>query len=171
MNAFTKIISTMYIRNKLFFTRSANFVLSKCYYVPLEADDLISNCLQELIIIAEKFENKNERSLEQLLFSSTKFIMYSYCRSYTNRNNEILNNYINFDLIENYQGNNYNVPNLNIDYLSDYQKNIINDLFENKIKTRNVALKYNTTSTSINREIEKIRQIIKIKLDNTIDNT
>jgi len=97
--------------------------------------------------------------------------MYSYCRSYTNRNNEILNNYINFDLIENYQGNNYNVPNLNIDYLSDYQKNIINDLFENKIKTRNVALKYNTTSTSINREIEKIRQIIKIKLDNTIDNT
>lgn len=177
MDIYSKIVATMYAKNKIFFMKTAKFVLSNFYYVPLENEDLISNCLHELIIIAKTLNNKstkntklskkNEKTVEIHLFSKVKYIMYSYCRSYSNHNNSILNNYIEYDLVDNLQGSTYDSSNLNIDYLSFFHKDLINDLFVFKIPIKKVAIKHHTTSTAINKEIKKIKIIIQTKLDNT----
>ena len=169
MDAFSKIVMTLYSKNQIFFIRKAKFVLSNFYYVPLEVDDLVSNCLQELIKIARNFDGKNGRKLEEYLFSSTKYIMYTYCRFYANKNNGILNNYVDFDLIENMQATSYNIKDLSIDYLSRFQKKIVNDLYNCDMPLKLVAIKYNRTSFAINKEIKKIRLIIQEKLDNSIN--
>lgn len=168
MDIFSKIITKLYMNNQMFFVRTAKRVLSNFYYVPLEIEDLISNCLQELILIAKKSTGKSDKSLEGYVFSHVKFIMYSYCRKYTNKNNGILNNYVDFDSVQNFYLINDESINLNFDYLTNYQQNLILDLFKNKISLKNVAKKNNTTSFLINKELVKIRSLIKIKLDNSI---
>ncbi|MDK2819484.1 MAG: hypothetical protein KFW07_01475 [Mycoplasmataceae bacterium] len=169
MEAISKIVETMYRENRPIFSKNANLVLRNFYSIPLEQEDLILHCLQQLISKGKNFIPTEEYTLEQFLFSNIKYIMYSYCRSYTNNGNKILNNYVDFDSVENFYSETYISTEISFNFLSKYHRDIIHDLYVEKMTSRQVALKNTTTSQNINREVKKIKEIIAKRNDNHID--
>lgn len=169
MEPISKIVETMYKNNKSVFTKNANFVLKNFYSIPLEREDLILYCLQELISKGKTFIPTEKYTLEQFLFSNIKYIMYSYCRLYTNNGNKILNNYVDFDSVENFYSQAYTSVEINFNFLSKYHRDIIEDLYVKKMTSKEVAAKNTTTSQNINKEIEKIKEIITKQNKNYID--
>jgi hypothetical protein len=169
MDAITKMVMIMYRTNQQVFKNTARFVLRKFYSIPVEEDDLILGCLQQLIIKGKEFKPTEQYSLEKYLYSNIKYIMYSYCRTFTRKNNVILNNYVDFDLMENFKSQTYNYSELNLEYLSKLQKSILDDLYIGKSTIRQIAVKNTTTSFAIKKQIKEIQKIIINQIENSTD--
>ncbi len=163
------IITSMYKTHKTLFKYHAKTILKKFYSIPLEEEDLISECLHQLMKKAKKYKPTEEFSLEKYLYSSIKYVMYTYCRSYIRKNNCILNNYVDFSLVENIESKTYYSLELNYDFLTKFQSEIINELYSNDFNIRKVAIKYKTTTNMIKEEIEDIKNNFQKQIDNSID--
>jgi hypothetical protein len=162
----TKIVTTMYRTNKQVFRNNAHFVLQKFYSIPIDEDDLILGCLQELIVKGNNFKSTPEYPLEKYLYSNIKYTMFSYCRSFTRKNNAILNNYIDFELMENFKSQTYHYKELNLESFTEIQKAISEDLYQGKLSIKDIAIKHTTTSNFVKKQIKEIRKNIIKQKDN-----
>ena len=162
MDAFVVIITSMYKTHRMIFKYHAKTILKKFYSIPLEEEDLISECLHQLMSKAKKYTPTKEISLE-------KYVMYSYCRTYIRKNNCILNNYLDFSLVENIHSQTYNSSELNYNFLTKFQLEIIDELYSNDFNIRKVAIKYKTTTNTIKEEIKEIKNNFQKQIDNSID--
>lgn len=170
MHANAKIITTLYTQNKKQFRTTAYYILKKFYSIPIDENDLISECLHQLIKKVENFQPINEITLEKYLLSNIKFVMFSYCRSFTRKNSMILNNYVDFELVENYHSNTYKFSEeITLDFLTKLQYEIFHDLYIDNLTIKEVAIKKTTTSHLIKNEIIKIKENIQKQIDNFVD--
>ncbi|MGL5617550.1 MAG: hypothetical protein ACRCWU_00630 [Metamycoplasmataceae bacterium] len=163
-----KAIRKIYIENNNMFIKNAHYILKKFYSIPIDENDLILDCLQQLLRKAELFKPTKELTLEQYLLSNIKYIMFSYCRSFTRKNSAILNNYLSFDLVENYHSDTYKSLEINYDFLTTFQYKIFNDLFIKNLSIKEVAIKNTTTSHFIKNEVKKIRENINRQIENFV---
>ncbi len=169
MDPITKIITTMYRNNEKIFRNNAHFILKKFYSIPLDEDDLILECLQQLMKKGKKFQPTPEYSLENYLYSNIKYTMYSYCRSFTRKNNAILNNYIDFALMENFKSQSYHYSELNLSFFTKLQKRILDDLYHGKLTIKEIATKNTTTSQLIKKQIIEIKKKIIKQKENDVN--
>lgn len=169
MQAESKIINNFYINNLDIFKRNAHYVLKIFYSIPADEDDLISECLQQLLRKAKIYIPTIELSMENYLLSNIKFIMFTYCRSLSKKNNAILNNYLNFELVENICSNSYNSWEINLGFLTKTQREIFQDIYVDNLSIRQSAVKKTTTSNFIKNEIKKIKKNINSQIDNFVD--
>ncbi|MGL5205511.1 MAG: hypothetical protein ACRC7B_01180 [Metamycoplasmataceae bacterium] len=163
-----KAIRKIYIDNNDMFIKNAYYISKKFYSIPVDENDLILDCLQQLLKKAELFKPTKELTLEQYLLSNIKYIMFSYCRSFTRKNSAILNNYLSFDLIENHHGDTYRTFEINYDFLTEFQSKIFDDLFINNLSIKEVAVKNTTTSHFVKNEVKKIRENINRQMENFV---
>ncbi|MGL5204956.1 MAG: hypothetical protein ACRC9F_02585 [Metamycoplasmataceae bacterium] len=163
-----KIIRKLYIKNNDMFRKNAYYILKKFYSIPVDENDLILDCLQKLLKKAKVFKPTKQLTLEQYLLSNVKYIMFSYCRSFTRKNSAILNNYLDFDLVENLHSDTYKSLEINYDFLTDTQSKIFNDLFIENLSIKEVAIKNTTTSHIIKKEVKKIQENINKQIENFV---
>lgn len=169
MNHITKIIANLYVRNTKIFQAQAYSVLKHFYSIPIEVDDLILECLQQLIWKVDKFDLKPNNSLEKYLLSNIKFVMFSYCRKLVRKNDAILNNYVDFNLLENSYHSTYKSFQIDYSFLSKLQQEILDYLCIDKLTIKQIASKKMTSPKIIKEQIEIIRKNIEQQMDNYIE--
>lgn len=153
-------IKSFYIKEKKYLENLAKKIIKINYSLPLEADDLISYSFYILLkpeykikYFSEKVKNKNY-TIELFIKSKLKFLMFSYCNLYKNKNHQILNFSLNLEenlKLENYNDDfTYSYEEL-FNFLTLIEFNVMYDIYVNKIKKIQIAKKLKISKFKLNK--------------------
>lgn len=135
----------------------AQKILKNFYSIPLEKEDLISYCYFELSQPENKIKfyqtNNDVNKLNDYISKKIFSIMFNYCKKYTSKKHQILNNFVSFDdEIE----KNSKIKNIDYSYeelfsfLTEEEFFVIYEIYVKKNKRTNIIKNYNLSKNKLN---------------------